>query len=91
MTEETLVKIEKQNKSLEKLTKLEVMCLHSLYLRVIGYALIKSIQDCNLANDMSKKLGVDLIQEELKKGMNVPGEVVDSMLDEMNKMNKNNK
>jgi|TARA_R100000664_G_C2731625_1_gene122029 hypothetical protein len=88
MTEERLLKIEKEKRNLKNLSKLDVMCLHSLYLRIIGYALIKSIQDCNLANDISKKLGVDLIQEELKNGVDVPNEVVDSMLDEMNKINK---
>ena len=69
----------------ENLTPLEVTSLHSLYLRVIGYAMLSSVKDIFLAEKISRRLGVDLIQEDISKGRDVPSDIVDSMLDEINR------
>ena len=63
-------------------------CMHTMYLRVIGYTLIRGIMDMEFAEKVSRLMGVELIQDDLKNGVNVPNEVVDSMLDEINKNKK---
>jgi len=73
---------------LDKLTPLEVTSLHSLYLRIMGYAMLQSISDIHLAEKLARKLGVDLVKEELSKGRDVPSDVVDGMLDEINRTKK---
>tara|TARA_R110000787_G_scaffold82517_5_gene178319 strand:- start:3864 stop:4199 length:336 start_codon:yes stop_codon:yes gene_type:complete len=64
---------------------LELTALHSLYIRIIGYATLKSMSDILLAEKIARRLGVDLIQNDLKEGREVPTDIVDSMLDEINR------
>lgn len=73
---------------LDKLTETQIKCLHTMHLRIIGYAMLKSIMNIHLCEKMSRKLGVSLIQEEIKEGKDVPSDVIDGMLDAMSKDKK---
>jgi len=84
-TEGILKKIDKDNGDLNNLTPLEVKSLHALYLRIMGYAILQSISDIFLAEKLARKLGVDLVKEDLSKGRDVPSDIIDSMLDEINR------
>jgi len=70
---------------LKNLTPLQVTALHSLYLRIIGYAMLKSVTDIFLAEKLARKLGVDLVKSDISNGVDVPSEVIDSMLDEISR------
>ena len=87
LTEENLSKIDKKgvNNFENDLNGLEVRCMHTLYLRVIGYSLIRGIMDVYFAEKLSKLIGIELIQDDLKNGISVPNDIVDGMLDEINK------
>ena len=74
---------------LSNLTPLQVTSLHSLYLRIMGYAILKSVTDIFLAEKLARKLGVDLVKEDISKGRDVPSDIIDSMLDEINRELKN--
>ena len=43
------------------------------------------MSDILLAEKIARRLGVDLIQNDLKEGREVPTDIVDSMLDEINR------
>mgnify|MGYP003150673313 CR=1 FL=1 len=92
LTQKTLSKIDGKGENLkvdiDKLTDLELQCMHTMYLRVIGYTLIRGVMDMEFAEKVSRLMGVELIQDDLKNGINVPNEVVDTMLDEINKNKK---
>lgn len=93
LTEKTLHKIDEKGDNLKvhenHLTELEMQCMHTMYIRIAGYALLKSIMDMEFAEKVSRVLGVELIQNDLKNGVSVPNDIVDSMLDEINKNKKN--
>ena len=92
LTEKTLSKIDDKGDNLkvhtDHLTDLEMKCMHTMYLRVKGYTLIRGIMDMEFAEKVSRLMGVELIQDDLKNGIDVPNEVVDTMLDEINKNKK---
>lgn len=85
LSEMILSQIDKGDYDLNKLTPLEVKSLHSLYLRIMGYAMLQSISDIFLAEKLARKLGVDLVKEDISKGRDVPSDIIDSMLDEINR------
>ena len=85
LAEMILRQIDKGDKDLNNLTPLEVKSLHALYLRIMGYAILKSITDIFLAEKLARKLGVDLVKEDISKGRDVPSDIIDSMLDEINR------
>jgi Cu/Ag efflux protein CusF len=92
LTEKTLHKIDEKGDNLKvhenHLTDLEMKCMHTMYIRIAGYALIRGVMDMEFAEKVSRVLGVELIQNDLKNGVSVPNDIVDSMLDEINKNKK---
>ena len=55
----------------------------------MGYAILKSVTDIFLAEKLARKLGIDLVKEDISKGRDVPSDIIDSMLDEINRELKN--